>query len=112
MPNQAPPGLGPFPTFAPDLPPADPGPVLAPKPGVVFTPSDQISASAKRLVQQELDRIPAGKRGFMAKVTVETATGVNAAIAYKTASGWQTGLWAGKSGWDQVVGVSVGKIWD
>lgn len=105
-------GLGPIPqSGAALLDPADPGPLVGPVAGVVFTPSDQISSSLKRQVQQELDRIPAGKRGVMAKVEVQTGRGVNAVIAYRTESGWQAGLWAGKSGWDKVAGVSLGKIW-
>lgn len=104
-------GLGPIPGVSAPLPAAGPTAVADPFRGVVFTPSDQISASLKRQVQQELDRIPAGKRGVMARVTIETGSGTNAVIAYRTASGWQTGLWAGKSGWDKVAGVSVGKIW-
>lgn len=96
----------------PAAPPAKPpGPTLEPLPGVVFTPSDRIASSLKRMVADELGRIPPGQRGVMARVDVQTGKGVNAVIAYKTASGWQAGAWVGKSGWDRVAGVSVGKIW-
>lgn len=93
------------------LPAPDPGPVTGPRPGVVFAPPSQISATLKRQVQAELERIPAGRRGVMARLDVATGSGVNAVVAYKTESGWQVGLWAGKSGWDSATGVSLGKIW-
>lgn len=112
MNQEKPPGLGPIPASGAALldPPIGRGPIADPFRGAVFTPSDQISSTLKRQVDQVLGGM-AGKRALMVKINVETATGTNAVVAYKTASGFQAALWAGKSGWDKVIGVSVGKVW-
>jgi len=91
-------------------PPEKPSFMTPPK-GVQVALPDQVPAAAKRLVDQALAQLPKDQRALMVQLTVETKTGKNLAVAYQTGHGLQAALWAGKNGWDQVVGVSVAKVW-
>lgn len=93
-------------------------PPVTPLPGVatVFDVRNNISDDLQRQVQLELEKAPPG--ATTVALNIETQKGVNLAIASRSRDGhWTTGLWIGKSGWDQPVkdgwagGVSIRGSW-
>lgn len=93
-------------------------PPVRPLPGVttVFDIKNTISSQLEHQVLVALEKANPGSTTVA--LNIETQKGINLAIATRSKDGhWTTGMWIGKSGWDQPVkegwagGVSIRGQW-